>query len=344
MPDGAGPWKIYGGPSPFSGYQQSQRPEDATQLCSLVANPDHSVQPESGTCFELPDVVLASALLDTNCLSGPDPAFSVASQLAAGARVRVLGISPDEKWWIVAHPTNPDETCWLGQDVSSFSGDISILGLIKPPPLPEAPSLSVEITRIEVGEDGSYLVEYIPRGFEEQLPGTHLHFFFNTVQPEDSGMGSSGDRLMHGGPSPFNGYKVGDTPEGATEMCVLVAEPNHSIIMESGNCMPLPEVPSLSAEITNITLDEDGSYIVEYITQGFEEQLPGTHLHFFFNTVQPEDSGMGSSGDRLMHGGPSPFSDYKVGDKPAGATEMCVLVAEPNHSIILDSGSCMLLP
>ena len=143
---GSGPWKLYGGPRPFTGYRQNQRPEDATQLCSLVANPDHSVQPESGTCFNLPDVALASAFIDTNCLLGPDPEFSSSSTLIAGQPLRVLGISPDEKWWVVVHPTDPDETCWLSQDNSSISGDISTLGLIEPPPIPEMPVRSVEIT------------------------------------------------------------------------------------------------------------------------------------------------------------------------------------------------------
>ena len=152
----------------------------------------------------------------------------------------MLGISQDEKWWVVIHPTNPDETCWLAQDLSSFSGDISTLGLIEPPPLPEVPVLSVEITGITIGADGSFVAEYVTHGFVEQLPGTHMHFFFNTVQPEASGMGGSGDRLMYGGPSPFTGYKVVDQPAAATELCVLVAEPNHLVVMESGNCMNLP--------------------------------------------------------------------------------------------------------
>jgi hypothetical protein len=237
---GSGPWKLYGGPRPFTGYHQNQRPENAIQLCSLVANPDHSVQPDSGTCYDLPDIVVLSVQRDGSCLSGPDPAFPASVSLTAGQRMRGLGISPDEKWWFVAQPDNPGETCWLAQEISDFSGDISSLGLIEPPPLPEVPARSVEITKITIGEGGNYVVEYVTQGFEEQLPGTHMHFFFDTVLPKDIGIGGSGDRLMYGGPSPFTGYKVVDKPAAATELCVLVAEPNHSVILESGNCMPLP--------------------------------------------------------------------------------------------------------
>jgi len=32
----------------------NDRPGDATQMCILVANPDHSVQLNTGNCFELP--------------------------------------------------------------------------------------------------------------------------------------------------------------------------------------------------------------------------------------------------------------------------------------------------
>jgi hypothetical protein len=41
-------------------------------------------------------------------------------------------------------------------------------------------------------------------------------------------------------PNPFTGYGPGDRPSGATQMCILVANPNHSIVLSSGNCVPLP--------------------------------------------------------------------------------------------------------
>ena len=101
---------------------------------------------------------------------------------------------------------------------------------------------------------------------------------------------------------------------------------------------------NLSVNIQGITINEQGSYVVEYVTQGFTEQLPGTHLHFFFNTELPEDVGMSGGGNRLMYGGPSPFTGYTVSDRAAGATEMCVLVTNPDHSVNLESGNCVLLP
>jgi len=54
---GTGPWKLtwntYGNP-PFTQYGIANRPADATQMCSLVANSNHSVIPGSGNCMDLP--------------------------------------------------------------------------------------------------------------------------------------------------------------------------------------------------------------------------------------------------------------------------------------------------
>jgi hypothetical protein len=123
-----------------------------------------------------------------------------------------------------------------------ISGDISILPLVQPPDLPDLPDKFIEITQININAENRYVVDYVTRGFTEQLPGTHIHFFFNTTLPEQVGMSGAGSRLMHGGPSPFTGYRTIDRPPAATEICALVANPDHSIIIESGNCIKLPDV------------------------------------------------------------------------------------------------------
>ena len=51
---GAGPWFLYAGPAPFTGYKVSDKPADASQMCILVANPDHSIIPDTGNCMTLP--------------------------------------------------------------------------------------------------------------------------------------------------------------------------------------------------------------------------------------------------------------------------------------------------
>lgn len=50
-------WKLYGGPSPFTGYSFRDRPFTATgaeQICVLVANAGHSIRLNTGNCVKLP--------------------------------------------------------------------------------------------------------------------------------------------------------------------------------------------------------------------------------------------------------------------------------------------------
>jgi serine/threonine protein kinase len=104
------------------------------------------------------------------------------------------------------------------------------------------------------------------------------------------------------------------------------------------------EPAGLSVLINSIGLDVD-SYVVDYTPQGYTPQLPGTHIHFFFNTVPPQNAGVGPTQEPwILYGGPNPFTGYKVGDRPSGATQMCTLVANPDHTIQLGTGNCANLP
>jgi hypothetical protein len=242
---GQGPWILYGGPRPFTKYRQADRPKHATQMCILVANPNHSVQALSGNCAILPDVVAASPVRDIPCLLGPAPEYPTVTQLKAGQVLQVRGLSADEGWWNVGNPQNMNESCWAAHSETLVSGDLSTLPLLEAPPLPTepaAPALSAQITGITIDDQNRYVVAYQTQGFTEQLPGTHLHFFFNTVPAEQVGISGGGNRLMFGGPSPFTGYLTSARPAEATQLCVLVANPDHSIIPNSGNCFNLPNV------------------------------------------------------------------------------------------------------
>jgi serine/threonine protein kinase len=240
---GKGPWKLYGGPRPFTGYKVTDRPENAGQLCALVANPGHSVQPDSGTCFPLPDVVTVLPGIATSCRLGPGEVFPPAADLQPLQVLLVRGLSADESWWIVANPEQLDESCWLLRSGTVLNGDISILPLIDAPPTPEGANPTVEITNITLDDQGRYVVEFLTNGYTPALPGTHIHFFFDVFLDDQLGSASSGNRLMYGGTSPFTGYTVTDRPAQALQLCALVANPNHTVIAESGNCFNLPPSP-----------------------------------------------------------------------------------------------------
>ena len=190
-------------------------------------------------------------------------------------------------------------------------------------------------------ENGSYVVSYETSGYTEQLPGRHVHFYFNTVAEVDAGVPVKGPWILYGGPRPFTLYGETDRPAQATAMCARVANTDHSIIHGSGNCFPLPN--PLSVSITGIGL-ENGRYVVNYETSGYTEQLPGRHVHFYFDTVPEADAGVPGKGPWILYGGPRPFTQYGEADRPAQAAAMCARVANADHSIIHGSGNCFTLP
>ena len=77
-------------------------------------------------------------------------------------------------------------------------------------------------------------------GFTPNISSQHVHFFFNTVTVAQAGVPGGGPWFVYGAPSPFTGYGLGDKPAGASQMCILVAKSDHSIIPNTGNCFPLP--------------------------------------------------------------------------------------------------------
>jgi len=107
---------------------------------------------------------------------------------------------------------------------------------------------------------------------------------------------------------------------------------------------PTPTYPPLYVRINEITLTSTNQYQVAYETFGFTEVLPGQHIHFFFDTVTPQNAGMPGSGPWVLYGGPRPFTGYSIYQKPKDATQMCALVANANHTVILESGNCLDLP
>jgi serine/threonine protein kinase len=107
---------------------------------------------------------------------------------------------------------------------------------------------------------------------------------------------------------------------------------------------PTATYPPLYARINSITIDSAGRYVVVYETFGFTEHLPGQHIHFFFDTVSPEQAGVPGGGPWVLYGGPRPFTGYRVNERPPGANQMCALVANSDHSVIPETGNCMDLP
>jgi serine/threonine protein kinase len=98
----------------------------------------------------------------------------------------------------------------------------------------------VVITSITI-VGSNYSIDYEVHNFTNSL---HVHLFYNTVPPDQAGSPGSGPwKLTYGpyGPSPFTKYSVSSRPSNATQMCSLVANSNHSIQLNTGNCVDLPQ-------------------------------------------------------------------------------------------------------
>ncbi|MFN2290252.1 MAG: serine/threonine protein kinase [Anaerolineae bacterium] len=334
--------QAWGAPAPFSGYAKTDRPAGATQMCAVVANPDHSVRPGTGNCVTLPDLVTVTSSQDIPCLSAPGDADPPISELPANIPALLQGLTSDEQWWSVVNPRDPGRTCWLPVVGTQVSGNISQLPIVTPPPEEAVPpNPSVQINAISLDADGYYAVEFAVDGYTPAMPGMHIHFYFDTFSIDQVGIGGDANRWAWGAPSPFVGYTSADRPVGATEMCGIVANPDHSVIPGSGNCVRLP---GLSVQITNITLDAEKGYVVDFAARGFVPSIPGTHIHFYFDSFTIDEVGIGGDANRWAWNAPSPFAGYTTADRPNGATEMCGIVANPNHSVIPDSGNCVRLP
>ncbi|HLF74600.1 MAG TPA: protein kinase [Anaerolineales bacterium] len=136
----------------------------------------------------------------------------------------------------------------------------------------------------------------------------------------------------------------------ATEEQVLVALATETLVFTetpSATATPdftaTPEGPYVV--ITGIRV-EGSLYAVDYEVHNFPQE-PALHVHMFFDTVPPEQAGSPASGNwKLTWGvyGNPPFTQYGIANRPAGATQMCSLVANPNHSVQLGTGNCVDLP
>jgi hypothetical protein len=104
-------------------------------------------------------------------------------------------------------------------------------------PQPGSPQVILEQLRLEGDQ---IVVDYETVGFIENANGRHIHFYFNTIKPEDAGKPGQGPWVMYPGPRPFRSLTLKDIPPGATQICGVVANVDHTIFLNSGNCLDLP--------------------------------------------------------------------------------------------------------
>jgi len=117
----------------------------------------------------------------------------------------------------------------------------------------------IRINDIALDDQGVYQVDYETFEFSEQMvqEGYHMTFFFDETPSDQVGQPFETNYYMFHGPSPFDNYKNTMHSDAATQMCVLVTNPDHTVIPESGNCFSLPEASAvLEAQLSADNADQ----------------------------------------------------------------------------------------
>lgn len=189
-------------------------------------------------------------------------------------------------------------------------------------------------------------------GWLQLFDGT-VHIMNSSFSNNSATGGSGGALQLEGNGGDGTVYITNSRFEGNT----AVSDPDVSVsgsgitVYNLGETIYLPALFNESppsgnyAAIQNITLNENYDYVVEFEAYNFTPSLPNAmHVHFFFNTVAPEEAGMPGSGPWEVYGSTEPFTGYNDTDKPPFATHMCVLVANSDHSVQQNTGNCYRLP
>jgi hypothetical protein len=102
--------------------------------------------------------------------------------------------------------------------------------------------------------------------------------------------------------------------------------------------------PQFYSVIAGVAL-QGSTYVVDFVVQGYAltGSIADRHVHFFFNSVTPQQAGVPGTGPWFAYAGGSPFTGYAT-SQAGGATQMCILVANPDHSVIQGTGNCVNLP
>ncbi|MGB7875093.1 MAG: serine/threonine-protein kinase [Anaerolineales bacterium] len=141
---------------------------------------------------------------------------------------------------VVLNTEAPTETAIPESTATSEPTETPTETAVPPTPTPDSPY--VVITDISLDNSYYYVVDYEVHNFPDS-PQLHVHMFFDTVPPDQAGSPGSGPWKLTWGPygdPPFRQYAETDRPSGANQMCALVANPNHSVQANSGNCVDLP--------------------------------------------------------------------------------------------------------
>ncbi|MEZ5215666.1 MAG: Hsp70 family protein [Ilumatobacteraceae bacterium] len=142
-----------------------------------------------------------------------------------------------------------------------------------------------------------------------------------------------------------------------TETTSTTEAPTTTVATTTTSTLPDPTCGASGLCVGLLSVDlVGGSYVATYQTSNFDPLIGGDgthHVHFFYDTVPIEQAGMPGAGpwvvwDRASGNGELVFDGYAVAnqatDGGADATELCVAVANSDHSVQPDTLDCLVLP
>ncbi len=185
--------------------------------------------------------IVALVLLLTR--GGPEDAAASAASASSAADGAAAAASPSPE----PSTATSSEEAWS----EPTSGETSDTSPDDPPTAGLPGGRYVEITGITLQGD-RYAVDYETYNYTPKISDNdgdyHIHFFFDTVAPENAGTNGPdpAEWILYDGPVPFTGYGPADRPPGADKICALVANHLHEIAMyggradKTGNCVDLP--------------------------------------------------------------------------------------------------------
>ncbi|MCX6039205.1 MAG: hypothetical protein NTW99_15240 [Chloroflexi bacterium] len=83
-----------------------------------------------------PEVPMVSVSVQTNCRSGPGPAYDILGLVNVGQNAEVVGRNASSDTWVIKLPSNPAITCWLWGYYATVVGNTAGLPIVTPPPTP----------------------------------------------------------------------------------------------------------------------------------------------------------------------------------------------------------------
>lgn len=176
--------------------------------------------------------------------------------VAVGAVLGVLALTGDDGTDEVSAADTADSTTTSPADASSTTDDITpssdastttTTGAAIPPACAGATGDFICITEAEwqgdtlvVTYDTELDLTLFPDPDDLPVDSNHAHFFFDTVPLSQAGTPGGGPWVIWDQQPVFDAFTRADVPDGATAVCVLVANFDHSVQSDTGNCIPIP--------------------------------------------------------------------------------------------------------